>query len=86
MTGAELAARIKRVYDAHPEGLAAHHTHMGPEPQGIEWFADRVHRTPRTINRWINDRSAPEPLALDRLEDLEREAGIDPQKNLVDTP
>lgn len=82
MTGAELAARIERVYQAHPEGLAARSAVTGPTPKGREWFAARVHRDPRTVRRWIDGTRPVDPMAVAILATLEREAGIDPEKNL----
>lgn len=82
MTGAELAARIERAYRAHPTGLPARGVRPGPEGRGIEWFAGRVHRNPRTVRNWIRGDAPTDPLALDALATLEREAGIDPEKNL----
>lgn len=79
--GPELRERIARLYEAHPEGAAAKEDRRGAEQAvGVSWLADRVHRSPRTIQRWIDRTRTPDPLAVEKIEELEYEAGIGHEK------
>lgn len=71
-----LGDRIARVYEAHPEGARARTTQRGaPQARGVIWFAERIHRHPTTVSRWISGVHPPDPLAIEVLARLEREAG-----------
>lgn len=75
--GPELRERIARLYEAHPEGAAAKEDRRGAKQAvGVSWVAARLHRSPRTIQRWIDGTRTPDPLALAVISDLEREAGL----------
>lgn len=80
-SGPELRERIAQLYEAHPEGAAAKTDRRGAGVAvGVSWLADRVHRSPRTIQRWIDGTRTPDPLAVEKIGELEREAGIGPEK------
>lgn len=69
--------RIERLYSLHPEGARAKADRRGlTVAYGVRWLAKRLHRTPRTVYRWIDGTHRPDPLAVEALERLEREAGI----------
>jgi len=78
-SGPALRERIARLYALHPEGARAKADRRGlTVAYGVRWLARRLHRTPRTVQRWIAGTRRPDPLALRVIEDLEREAGIRP--------
>lgn len=65
------------MYQRHPEGARAKQDRRGAHWRGgVHWFARRVHRTPRAVHYWISGQRPVDPLALDMLKTLEREAGI----------
>ena len=81
-SGPALRERIERLYRAHPEGARAKRDRRGlAVAYGVRWLARRLHRTPRTVQRWIDGTHRPDPLAVEALERLEREAGIEPDQN-----
>ena len=74
--------RIARLYALHPEGARAKADRRGlTVAYGVRWLAKRLHRTPRTVYRWIDGTHRPDPLAVEALERLEREAGIEPERD-----
>ncbi len=82
-SGPELRERIARLYEAHPEGAAAKADRRGADVAvGVSWLATRLHRSPRTVQRWIDGTRTPDPLAVEKIGELERKAGIEPKKNL----
>lgn len=75
--GPELRERIARLYEAHPEGAAAKTDRRGAGVAvGVSWLATRLHRSPRTVQRWIDGTRPLDPMALVVLEALEKEAGV----------
>lgn len=75
ISGPALRERIARLYALHPEGARAKADRRGlTVAYGVRWLAKRLHRTPRTVYRWIDGTHRPDPLAVEVLERLEREA------------
>ena len=76
-SGPALRERIARLYALHPEGARAKADRRGlTVAYGVRWLAERLRRTERTVYRWIDGTRRIDPLALEMIERLEREAGI----------
>ncbi|HEX6938596.1 MAG TPA: hypothetical protein VF158_04240 [Longimicrobiales bacterium] len=78
--------RIERLYRAHPRGFAAKPHRKGPPDEyGLDWFARQLGVHWRTVLRWQQGVQRPRPREAESIlrdiERLEREAGIEPERD-----